>query len=191
MYASQLQHKRILSPYGAFFGIDGRQKSSNFTACLVYEFMENGDLLQYIQCGGCLPAPIARYYARQLVEAVLAMHQAGVCHRDLKLDNLVLDSDFNLKVIDFGLACSVNGTTGGGFCDNNCGTEGYKAPEITAGIRYQPVVADLFSLAVILFIIYTGRRPFCEANPRDDLYLLFCHSKQRKFWDKHEKELGR
>ena len=105
------------------------------------------------------------------------MHRAGVCHRDLKLENLVLDSDFNLKVIDFGLACSVNGTTGRGFCDNNCGTEEYKAPEVTAAIRYQPVVADLFSLAVTMFIIYTGRLPFKQASVRDERYLYFCHSK--------------
>ena len=104
------------------------------------------------------------------------MHQAGVCHRDLKLDNLVLDSDFNLKVIDFGLACSVNGTTGEGFCDNNCGTEGYKAPEITAAINYNynPVVTDLFALAVMIFIMYTGRLPFRRANIRDERYVYLC-----------------
>ena len=139
--------------------------------------MENGDLFRYIQHGGGLPAPIARYYAWQLVEAVSAMHRAGVCHQDLKLENLVLDSDFNLKVIDFGLACSVNGTTGRGFCDNNCGTEEYKAPEVTAAIRYQPVVADLFSLAVVIFIIYTGRLPFRQASVSDERYLYFCQSK--------------
>lgn len=104
------------------------------------------------------------------------MHRAGVCHRDLKLENLVLDSDFNLKVIDFGLACSLLGNTGRGYCDNNCGTEGYKAPEITAAINYNynPVVTDLFALAVMIFIMYTGRLPFRRANIRDERYVYLC-----------------
>ena len=43
------------------------------------------------------------------------MHRAGVCHRDLKLSNLVLDAAFNLKVIDFGMACDLSGSDGSGF----------------------------------------------------------------------------
>ena len=65
------------------------------------------------------------------------MHRAGICHRDLKCENLVLDADFNLKVIDLGLAIDVSGERGSGFCKKEfCGTRGYKAPEIVVGIGY-------------------------------------------------------
>ena len=55
-------------------------------------------------------------YASQLVTALIAIHKSEVCHRDLKLENLVLDADFKLKVIDFGIACDLSGDAGRGFC---------------------------------------------------------------------------
>ena len=65
------------------------------------------------------------------------MHKAQVCHRDLKLENLALDSDYNLKVIDFGNACSLSGERGSGFYrQERCGTVGYMAPEVLANLAY-------------------------------------------------------
>ena len=97
------------------------------------------------------------------------MHQAGVCHRDLKLENLVLDSDFNLKLIDFGFACSLSGSSGNGFCEasEKVGTQGFIAPEIMMECSYQPTVADIFSLGVIIFIMCTGVQPFRDAHTSD------------------------
>ena len=65
------------------------------------------------------------------------MHQVDICHRDLKCENLVLDADFNLKVIDLGLAIDVSGERGSGFFEEEfCGTPCYRAPEINLGIAY-------------------------------------------------------
>ena len=73
----------------------------------------------------------------QLIRAVGVMHTAQVCHRDLKLDNLVLDSDYNLKVVDFGNACNLSGEHGSGFYrQDRCGTQGYMAPEVLADRAY-------------------------------------------------------
>ena len=96
------------------------------------------------------------------------MHSQGVCHRDLKLENLVLDSNFNLKLTDFGLACKL--TTG--FCDGSdkVGTLQYMAPEVILEHRYKPEVADLFSIGVIIFMLFTGKAPFEHASTKDKWY---------------------
>ena len=162
----------------------------NLTPCISFEFMQNGDLFNYVKKGGRLPDPIVRYYGQQLLEALTEMHRADVCHRDLKLENLVLDSDFNLKVIDFGHACELSGDAGRGFSGDLCGSVGYKAPEIVVGIEYQPQVADLFSLAVTLFMMYTGKQPFFkEASVNDKLYRYFCANSQKTYWEIIENSL--
>ena len=78
--------------------------------CISYELAKNGDFFNYIKVSGSLPKPIVKVYVQQLIKAISSMHQAGVCHRDLKLENLVLDDNFNLKLIDFGFACSLSGS---------------------------------------------------------------------------------
>ena len=60
-----------------------------------------------------------KFYASQLITGLVEMHKVGICHRDLKLENLVLDADFNLKIIDFGLACPLSGSEGNGFCSGD------------------------------------------------------------------------
>ena len=107
------------------------------TPCIAYEYVANGDLYSYLAKGGRFPTSIAKFYALQLIRAVAVMHKAQVCHRDLKLENLVLDSDYNLKVVDFGIACKLSGDYDSGFCRRAmCGTQGYMAPEVLADLNY-------------------------------------------------------
>ena len=60
---------------------------------------------------------MVKYYALQLIQAVAAIHSSDVCHRDIKLDNVVLNTNFDLKLTDFGLACELSGQDGSGFCN--------------------------------------------------------------------------
>ena len=114
------------------------------------------------------------------------MHKAGICHRDLKLENLVLDANFNMKIIDFGLSCPIQGEDGSGFCHERVGTSSYMAPELMLGMRYSPVMADLFSLGVIIFAMCTGVLPFANADCDDKHYILIATYKQSIFWAAHE-----
>ena len=117
------------------------------------------------------------------------MHTAGVCHRDLKLENIVLDAQYNLKVIDLGMACPY--AVPSGFEETVfCGTKGYRAPEIVTMCAYQPYITDLFSLGVIIFSLVTGRFPFGDASINDPYYEFIVRNNQSKFWQNHERSLG-
>ena len=73
-------------------------------AYIVQELNNGGELFDYISLTGHFEEPICRFYFKQLLEAIHYMHTHGITHRDLKPENLMLDANYNLKVIDFGFA---------------------------------------------------------------------------------------
>ena len=80
--------------------------------CQVLEYAEGGDALHYVQSNGALPETQAKSWTKQIVSAVSYMHQLGVAHRDLKLENLLLSSDLTtIKICDFGFVRQVQVTT--------------------------------------------------------------------------------
>ena len=183
-FATLAPHGFTPRPVESFIESDGDQQ----LPCVAFELAPNGDMLSFINDSGRLPVPVMKFYVRQLINGLNELHKAGICHRDLKLENLVLDADFNLKIIDFGLACLIQGEDGkSGFSDEIVGTSGYMAPEVALGMRYQPVSADLFSLGVIIFVMCTGMMPFKQTNCTEKHYLLFGKD---VFWAAYEARFG-
>ena len=84
-----------------------------------------------------------------------------MAHRDIKGENILLDSDYNVKLIDFGFATKKI------ICPRALGTEGYRAPEVIKGEPHSPMAADIFTLGGLLFIMVTMRPPFREATLED------------------------
>ena len=105
--------------------------------------------------GGRLSEPTARYFFKQLLEALNFMHLRGVTHRDLKPENLMLDSQSRLKVADFGLSGPIDGRDGSGTLQTQCGTITYMAPELHLQKSYTGEGVDLFAAAIILFTMLT------------------------------------
>eukprot|EP01114_Cavostelium_apophysatum_P005410 TRINITY_DN1635_c0_g1_i1.p1 TRINITY_DN1635_c0_g1~~TRINITY_DN1635_c0_g1_i1.p1 ORF type:complete len:642 (+),score=120.86 TRINITY_DN1635_c0_g1_i1:150-2075(+) len=99
----------------------------------------------------------ARRYFEQIANAVKYCHQRGVIHRDLKLDNVMLDKEGNCKLIDFGLS---NFMETGKMRSTFCGTPAYAPPEMILGKRYTGPEVDVWSLGIVLFHLVQGTLPF-------------------------------
>ncbi|XWS27013.1 hypothetical protein CRYUN_Cryun26dG0079600 [Craigia yunnanensis] len=111
---------------------------------------------------GRLPENECRRYFQQLIDAVAYCHSKGVYQRDLKPENLLLDSYGNLKVSDFGLSALPQ--KGVGLLHTTCGTPNYVAPEVLSNQGYDGAAADVWSCGVILFVTMAGYLPFDELD---------------------------
>jgi hypothetical protein len=144
--ARQVAHPNVCRVYDI-----GEARGLTF---LTMEFVDGEDLASLLRRIGSLPTAKANEVARQLCAGLAAAHDKGVLHRDLKPSNVMIDGDGRVRITDFGLAVR----TGESPVDF-AGTPAYMAPEQFAG---GPVTTrtDLYSLGLILFEIYSGRRPF-------------------------------
>merc|ERR1712013_241929 len=108
------------------------------------------------------------------------MHNKRVVHRDLKLENILVTDDLNLKIADFGFACY----KGIDSLKSYRGTMTYMAPEIKENKEYKGTQVDMFSIGVILFIIVQGIFPFKEARKEEYFYNLLLEGKTDLYFQK-------
>lgn len=114
------------------------------------EYISGGEVYDWIQKTGKFNENEARYVFQQLINALEYMHGKGIYHRDIKPSNLLIDSELNLKVIDFGFS------TKSSICTLRKGTPEYMSPEMIESRPYISGNADLFGAAVTLFNMVTG-----------------------------------
>lgn len=136
--------------------------------CMVFEYVDGGQMLDYIISHGKLKEAQARKFFLQLLSAVSYCHDNGIVHRDLKIENVLIDSEGGVKLVDFGLS---------NFYDPSeklktfCGSLYFAAPELLKGIIYTGPEIDIWSLGIILYVLVCGKVPF------DDKSLTTLHEK--------------
>ena len=134
---------------------------------LILEYVEGGELFDYLCKRGRLSTSEALSYFQQIIAAINYCHRFNIAHRDLKPENLLLDQDRNIKVADFGMAAwQMNNTSG--LLRTACGSPHYAAPEVIEGRAYNGSSSDIWSCGVILFALLAGRLPFDD----EDLHTL-------------------
>lgn len=133
---------------------------------IAMEYAENGSLLDIIRRDGYIDEDRARVWFSQLLDGVEYCHGKGVVHRDIKCENLLMDSGYNIKISDFGFARGSMGTQGKGYVlsDTFCGSYAYASPEILRAIPYRPQYSDIWSTGVVLYATVFGRLPFDDSN---------------------------
>ena len=104
---------------------------------------------------------LARKKFWQIVEAIDYCHNHNVVHRDLKVENLLLDANMNIKIADFGLS---NYYKANGHLTSWCGSPEYAAPEVLEGKKYCGPEIDVWSLGVVLYVLVCGALPFDAAT---------------------------
>ena len=133
-------------------------KSTIHNFYLIMEYIEGGDLSDYISKNVSLPENIACRFFRQLISVIEYLNEMGIVHRDIKPENILLDSSKkNIKVIDFGLS---NYCTNSEMLQSACGSPCFASPEMISGHSYKGVTTDLWSAGIVLYSMLVGTLPF-------------------------------
>jgi len=151
--AARLNHPNVVATYDT--GDD------DGTAYIVMELVDGPTVRQLLREQGRLPIGEAIRIGIQVADALEAAHRAGIVHRDVKPENVLIADDGRVKVADFGLARAVSTTTTSGSL---MGTVAYLAPEqVERGIA--DVRSDVYAAGIVLFELLTGSKPFSGDSP--------------------------
>ena len=130
---------------------------------MVMELVSGGDVMHHIMSSkqSCLEEHIVKRYIKQMITAIHYMHEAGIIHRDLKVENLLLDEFNNIKIIDFGLSNFIHNPDNltVNMAQTQCGSPAYAAPELLGHKNYGKEV-DVWSIGVNMFAMLSGSLPY-------------------------------
>jgi serine/threonine protein kinase/Tfp pilus assembly protein PilF len=161
--ARRISHKNICGMYHL-------SKDENDTHYITMEFVPGEDLKTLIHRIGQLTVEKAVFIAKQICEGLAEANRLGVVHRDLKPQNIMIDQEGHVRIMDFGIARSLQ-REGLTQADTIVGTAEYMAPEQVEGTEIDHRT-DIYSLGIVLFEMLTGRTPFQADTP---LSLAFKH----------------
>lgn len=154
-----LDHPNIVDFQGCF--------EDDQNVYIMLELCSSGSLIDMLRRRRRFTEPEARFFMVQLIGACYYMHTHQNVHRDLKLGNLFLDSNLNIKVGDFGLAACIE-DPGDKIHTPACGTPNYIAPEVLFDTdKGHSFEVDIWSMGVVLYTLIVGRPPFQTKDVKD------------------------
>jgi len=155
--ARKISHRNICRMFDL-----GEERGQHF---ITMEYVTGQDLKGLIRQSAPLSIPRAISIAKQICDGLTEAHSLGVAHRDLKPNNIMIDRGGNAKIMDFGIARSLEakGITGTGVI---IGTPEYMSPEQVEGKEVDHR-SDIYSLGIVLYEMLTGRVPFEGDTPFD------------------------
>ncbi|AEO54896.1 hypothetical protein MYCTH_98318 [Thermothelomyces thermophilus ATCC 42464] len=142
---------------------------------LVTEYVEKGDLFEFINWNGPLHEEEAIFYFRQIMTALDYCHSFNICHRDLKPENILLKANGQIKIADFGMAALQQNPNH--QLRTACGSPHYAAPELLRHQFYKGSAVDIWSMGVILYAMLAGRLPFDD----DDMEVMMMKAKRAEY----------
>jgi len=158
--------------------------NSFYTSCIFQEFAPYGDLFNLIsQRLISSDTKLQRHFFKQLIDGVEYLHSHGISHLDLKPENILIGKDYKLRICDFD----------GAFKEGDSktmtgGTENWRPPEMINGDTIKsPNSVDIYSLGIILFVLFIGYSPYVEQPGKNDILGLGkMYENSKKFWESHE-----
>ncbi|KAK4054727.1 Serine/threonine-protein kinase [Microbotryomycetes sp. JL201] len=138
---------------------------------MVTEYVNGGQMLDYIISHGRLRERSARKFARQIGSALEYCHANSVVHRDLKIENILISKTGNIKIIDFGLSNLYSPTS---HLSTFCGSLYFAAPELLNAKPYTGPEVDVWSFGIVLYVLVCGKVPF------DDQSMPALHAKIKR-----------
>ncbi|CAJ2505461.1 Uu.00g128550.m01.CDS01 [Anthostomella pinea] len=144
---------------------------TNYHWYMLFEYVNGGQMLDYIISHGKLKEKQARKFSRQIASALDYCHRNSIVHRDLKIENILISKTGDIKIIDFGLS---NLFSPGGHLKTFCGSLYFAAPELLQARAYTGPEVDVWSFGIVLYVLVCGKVPF------DDQSMPALHAKIKK-----------
>lgn len=179
MIKSEVDAGRIIGTHSNIAALISYEEQTDYHY-MAFQFIPGEDMFSYLEFVGFSPRSEqeTRFIMAQILSALSYLHAKKIAHRDIKLENILIDQFGKVTVIDFGL-CAIQDSkdTKVQLRREWCGSDNYIAPEIVRKIAYDPYKADVFSIGVVLFCLLFGVFPFenlrvCGTNLREAMRKL-------------------
>ncbi|KAI5257234.1 Pkinase-domain-containing protein [Aureobasidium subglaciale] len=144
---------------------------TNYHWYMLFEYVNGGQMLDYIISHGRLKEKQARKFGRQIASALDYCHRNSIVHRDLKIENILISKTGDIKIIDFGLSNTFSPKS---LLKTFCGSLYFAAPELLQAKAYTGPEVDVWSFGIVLYVLVCGKVPF------DDQSMPQLHAKIKK-----------